>query len=121
MKLFMLFALLAIVGALVLSLIHRHRSALSLINLEDLLLGDDGRISKAAAVMLGAFALTTWVIAYLTVNDKLTEGYFVAYLGAWVAPTVTRLIVARAPTSTSPGAQLSTPAPSSTASLGASL
>lgn len=74
-------------------LIRKSNSEHSQLNLEDLLLGDDGKMSKAAAVMLGAFALTSWVIVYLALQSKLTEGYFAAYLAAWVAPTVTRLIV----------------------------
>jgi len=73
------------------------RSVTSRIDLEDLLLGDDGRVSKAAAVMFGAFGLSTWVIVNLTVTGHLTEGYFTAYLGAWVAPTVARLIFNKAP------------------------
>src|SRR5262245_36512088 len=89
--------MLALLGVLlvlvVVTLRRRDRASDSPIKLEDLLLGEDGRISKAAAVMMGAFALTSWAIAYLAVNDKLTEGYFGAYLAAWVAPTVTRLIV----------------------------
>lgn len=98
MKILMLCVLAVLVVLLAVALINRHRNASSPLNLEDLLLGDDGRLSKAAAVLLGSFAMTTWVIVYLTVNDKLTEGYFIAYLGVWVAPTVTRLIGARPPT-----------------------
>lgn len=64
----------------------------SKLNLEDLLLGEDGRLSKAAAVMMGAFALTTWLMAYLALTGKMTEGYLAIYVGAWIAPTVTTLI-----------------------------
>lgn len=88
----------ALIGALLIILlsilraIHRRdKDTGSAINLEDLLLGDDGRLSKAAIVMLGSFALTSWVIVYLTLSDKLTEGYFAAYGGFWIAPVVVRL------------------------------
>jgi hypothetical protein len=74
-------------------LMHRDMDARSLINLEDLLLGDDGKVSKAAAVMLGSFLLSSWLIIYLALTAKLTEGYFTIYVGAWVIPTVTKLIV----------------------------
>lgn len=85
--------ILAIVVLLIIwTLIRRSRSATSGIDLDDLLLGDDGKVSKAAAVMFGAFGLTTWVIIYLTINDKLSDSYFTAYLAAWVAPTVARII-----------------------------
>lgn len=67
----------------------------SQLNLEDLLIGDDGRLSKAAAVMMGAFGLTTWLMVYLALTGKMTEGYLAIYVGAWIAPTVTRLITVK--------------------------
>lgn len=76
-------------------LLLANRAPSNPVSLIDLLLGDDGRASKAAFVMFGAFTLSTWVIVYLTLNDKLTEGFFTIYVSAWVAPTVTRLIVGR--------------------------
>jgi hypothetical protein len=84
-------------------LLHRRdRSPASKLNLEDLLIGDDGRLSKAAAVMMGAFGLTTWLMAYLALTGKMTEGYLAIYVGAWIAPTVAVIIKrpAEVPTST---------------------
>lgn len=75
------------------TLLRRDKDGASKINLEDLLLGDDGKLSKAAIVMLGAFAMTTWMMVYLTLTGKMTEGYFTAYSAAWIAPVVVRLIV----------------------------
>lgn len=92
-KLLMAVILAAIVIWLLITLIRRDKSSSSKINLEDLLIGDDGKMSKAAAVMLGAFAMTTWLMVYLTLNAKMTEGYLAIYVGAWIAPTVTRLII----------------------------
>ena len=71
---------------------RRNKSAASRISLDDLLIGDDGKMSKASAVMFGSFALTTWVVVYLTINDKLTEFIFGAYVAAWVAPAVTNIL-----------------------------
>jgi len=71
---------------------RRSKNHTSKIDLDDLLCGDDGKIAKSAVVLLGSFALTTWVIVYLAITNKLNEGYFAAYLAAWVAPTVTKLI-----------------------------
>jgi len=102
----MLAALGALLLVILISLLRRNRCRNSPIKLEDLLIGDDGRLSKAAAVMMGAFAMTTWLIVYLTVTGKITEGYFTAYLGAWVAPTVARVIFGKssaAPTTTPSG------------------
>jgi hypothetical protein len=58
----------------------------------DALLTEDGKTSKAACVMFGAFALSTWILVFLTINEKLTEGYFGAYLAAWVGPVVAKII-----------------------------
>lgn len=76
------------VGLLFLArLLMRHsRDADSKFYLGDLLLGADGRASKAAMVLWGSFILSSWVIAYLTLRNRLTDVFFLSYLGAWVAP-----------------------------------
>lgn len=88
--------MIAVLAVTVLSILwaleRRSRNTRSKIALDDLLIGDDGRMSKAAAVMFGSFAMTTWVVVYLTINGKLTEGYFAAYIAAWVAPAVAKII-----------------------------
>lgn len=90
-------SLAALLGLVILyiavSLVRRSRLSTSQINLEDLLLGEDGKISKVAAVMMGAYAMTTWLMIYLALNSKMTEGYLAIYVGAWIAPTVTKMIV----------------------------
>ena len=53
---------------------------------------ENGRISKAAVVMMGAFGLTTWMMVNLTLQGKLTEGYLGIYVAAWITPVVVRLI-----------------------------
>lgn len=73
------------------AIIRRNKDPSSRINIEDLLLGDDGRMSKASVVMLGAFMLTTWLMIYLTAGGKMSEGYLAIYVSAWIAPTVTKL------------------------------
>jgi hypothetical protein len=94
-KLAMVVVLVLVILLISLALVKRDRSTVSRINLEDLLIGDDSKLSKAAAVMMGAFAMTTWLMVYLALNAKMTEGYLAIYVGAWIAPTVTRLIVAK--------------------------
>jgi hypothetical protein len=82
------------------SVLRRSKLIESRIDLDDLLLGDDGKLSKAAAVLLGSFILTSWIMIYLTLTGKMTEGYFTSFSGIWIIPTVTKLIVNRpAPTS----------------------
>jgi preprotein translocase subunit SecG len=85
-------ALLAVILIISWMLHRRDRDQASQLNLEDLLIGDDGRLSKAAAVMMGAFGLTTWLMVYLALTGKMTEGYLAIYVGAWIAPTVAVII-----------------------------
>lgn len=88
------FAVLALIAAgIAVSLVRKSKSRASHIQIDDLLLGEDGRISRAACVLLGSFLLTSWGMIFMWLNEKMTEGYFAAYLAAWVAPAVTKLIV----------------------------
>lgn len=83
---------------IVMGLARRDKSAASRINVEDLLLGEDGRLSKSAAVMMGSFLLTSWFIVFQTLMGTMTEGYLGIYVTAWVGPTVTKLIKGSTPT-----------------------
>lgn len=56
------------------------------------LLMENGKASKAAHVMLGAFVTTTWFFVYYAIAGKMTEGYYAIYAGSWIAPVVARLI-----------------------------
>jgi hypothetical protein len=91
-KLIAALVLLFIVLTIAWVLHRRDKDQTSQLNLEDLLIGDDGRLSKAAAVMMGAFGLTTWLMVYLALTGKMTEGYLAIYVGAWIAPTVAVII-----------------------------
>lgn len=78
--------------AFLLWLYRRDANVTSRLQLDDFLLGDDGRASKAALVMYVALAVSSYVVILQTVRDTLTDLVFGAYLAAWVAPTVTRMI-----------------------------
>jgi len=87
-----MYAILACVTLLIVwTLERRNKSAVSSFSFDDLLT-DNGKTSKPAAVMFGAFALSVWLMVFLAVNDKMTEGYFGAFLAAWVAPSVAKII-----------------------------
>lgn len=87
-----LLALLALAAALVLwSMWRAHRSRLLDFNLFDLIT-ENGRVSKIAVSYMLVLGVTTWVIVWLTVRDKLTEGYFTAYGALWVAPLVAKVV-----------------------------
>ena len=62
-----------------------------------------GKASPSAVILLASFVMATWLIVYLAVSGKLTETYFTAYLGAYVAPIIASIIMrnkASAPTLT---------------------
>lgn len=77
--------------AVMVSLRRMHNDPTSTFDLRDLLM-ENGRVSKAAAVMMGSFAATTWAFVYLTLSGKLTEGLFGLYAATWIAPVISRLI-----------------------------
>lgn len=74
-------------------LIRLSKNHRSRIVLEDLLLGEDGTMSRSAFVLMASFVVTTWGMVFMWLNDKMTEGYFTAYLGVWATPAVVKLVV----------------------------
>lgn len=92
-----IFALLALIMILMVwqGMKHLHKTDESF-DLRDLIT-ENGRLSKGACVMMGAFGATTWQFIYFTLNGKMTEGYEVIYVAAWITPVVARLI-SREPT-----------------------
>jgi len=53
-------------------------------HLRDLFLEDSGKASTSKLAQLVALMVSTWAILFLTLHNNLTEGYFLAYIGAWV-------------------------------------
>jgi len=68
-----------------------HRNPRVQINLFDLVIEGD-RLSKIAVTFMVAFMFTTWLMIYLTLSGKMTEGYLVIYGGLWVTPLVARVL-----------------------------
>lgn len=88
-----LIGLLAIIVLLILrSLEIRSKDKKSQFSFDDLLVGDDGKASKAAIVMFGSFVLTSWVVIFQTLNKSLSDLTFGAYIAAWVVPAVARIV-----------------------------
>ncbi len=58
---------------------------------------ENGRASKGAVVLMGAYVATTWHFVYYTVTGRMTEGYFGLYSAAWIAPIVARVIFGEKP------------------------
>lgn len=44
-----------------------------------------GRLNERKLSRFGAWIISTWGFMYLILNNKLSEWYFVGYMGAWVA------------------------------------
>lgn len=54
------------------------------INLTDLIT-INGKLSERKLTRFGAWIVSTWGFVYLISHDKLSEWYFIGYMGAWVA------------------------------------
>jgi len=59
-------------------------------NLVDLLM-ENKRVSKVSCLVMGSFGVHTWIMLYLTVHDKMSEGYLTIYGATWAAPLIVRL------------------------------
>jgi hypothetical protein len=92
-----LIGLLLILVVIVRTLANRDKCQSSKISFDDLLLDVDGRMSKSAIVMFGSFGMTSWMMVFLTLSDKMSEGYLTIYGGLWIIPAVTKLIKAAPP------------------------
>ena len=71
------------------SFYNAHRGASSF-NLFDLLM-EHGRVSRIACLIMGAFGVLSWIMIRLTLDGKVTEGYFTAYGALFVAPIIARM------------------------------
>lgn len=81
------------------SFIRAHRDKTNSFNLIDLLM-EGGRLSRIACAFMATLVVTSWVIVKLTIEGKLTEGLFTAYVAAWVAPIVAKLFSGPSATAT---------------------
>lgn len=80
------------------SFYRAHKDPGNEINIFDLIM-DQGRISKMAFAFITTLGVTSWIMIRLTVEGKLSEGYFTGYGLMWVAPLVAKLFSAPPPPS----------------------
>ncbi len=95
-------ALLIVALVIAWSFYRAHRSndgTFANFNLLDLIM-ENGRVSRLACAFLATLLVTSWVIVRLTIESKLTEGYFIGYGGMWVAPIIARMFGTPAASST---------------------
>lgn len=65
-----------------------HRSRTSPIDLAHLLVDRDGHTSLRQSSEAVALLVTSWIVLWLAVSDRLTEGIFGVYVVAWVLRTL---------------------------------
>ena len=81
------------------SVYRAHKDPAYRLDLFDLLM-DGGRLSKTAFAFIATLGITSWIMVRLTLDGKLTEGYFTGYGLMWVAPLVAKLFSSPPPSST---------------------
>jgi len=86
-------AVLLIAVALVWSFYRAQKDPANSINLFDLVM-DKGRINRISVAFMVTLCATTWIMVRLTLDGKLTEGYFTGFGLMWVAPLVAKLFSA---------------------------
>lgn len=72
------------------SFYRAHRNPQFTFNVFDLIM-ENGRVSRIACAFMATLLVTSWVIVRLTVEGKLTEGLFTAYVAAWVMPIIAKM------------------------------
>jgi Na+/H+ antiporter NhaD/arsenite permease-like protein len=80
--LWIILALIVLVG--VVYLYNKDRDKNSDIDFTDLITVN-GKLNDRKLARFGAWIVSTWGFVYLISHDKLSEWYFIGYMGAWVA------------------------------------
>lgn len=81
----LLLALLILIA--ILTMIAMHRNPHDTFDIKDLV-SKDGKLDEKKFTRFGAWVVSTWGFVYLLVSDKLSEWYFIGYMGAWVANAI---------------------------------
>lgn len=71
----------------ILTMIAMHRNPHDTFDIKDLV-GTDGKLDEKKFTRFGAWVVSTWGFVFLIVHDKLSEWYFIGYMGAWVANAI---------------------------------
>lgn len=80
--LWIILALIVLVG--VVYLYNKDKDKNSDIDFTDLITVN-GKLNDRKLARFGAWIVSTWGFVYLISHDKLSEWYFIGYMGAWVA------------------------------------
>jgi hypothetical protein len=52
----------------------------------------NGKVDKTSVAFMLVLGVTTWLMVDLQIKSKMTEAYFLAYSGAWIAPLVAKIV-----------------------------
>ena len=55
------------------------------------LLMENGKVSRLAFAFMATLGVTSFLMIRLTIDGKMTEGYFGLYSAAWIAPIIAKL------------------------------
>lgn len=69
-----------------------------LIDLSDLITGDNGRVSSSKFCQTGAWVVSTWGFASMVQQGKMTEWYFIGYMTAWTGYAALKSYIGKQPT-----------------------
>lgn len=65
------------------------------------LIRENGRLSKIAVAFMVLLGASSWIMIRLTLDGKLSEGYFALYGTMWVGPVIAKMFSAPPPPSSS--------------------
>ena len=55
------------------------------------LLMENGKVSRLAFAFMCTLGVTSFLMIRLTIDQRMTEGYFGLYSAAWIAPIIAKL------------------------------
>jgi hypothetical protein len=87
---------LIVVGAL--TMLLKWQKNHPLIDLSDLITGDNGRVSSSKFCQTGAWVVSTWGFASMIQQGKMTEWYFIGYMTAWTGYAALKSYISKQPT-----------------------
>lgn len=70
---------------------HAHKDPAFNFSCFDLLMVG-GKVDKTSVAFMLVLGVTTWLMVDLQIKGKMTEAYFLAYSGAWIAPLVAKIV-----------------------------
>lgn len=61
------------------------------------LIMENGRASRLAAAFFVTLIVTSWIMVKLAIDQKMSEGYLIAYGGMWISPILAKMFATSPP------------------------